>query len=101
MPTEADEAEVHTAEKTADEADAKANEADAKANTTNKLDELAVSKAGLKAMLWPVAANVLYGADASNSAWVDMADDKDENNYGKFDFYQTMTSSSFQLFALS
>jgi hypothetical protein len=43
MPAKADEAEVHTADKTAneadakaDEADTKANEADAKADTTNK-----------------------------------------------------------------
>ncbi len=42
MPAKADEAEVHTADKTAnkadakaDEADTKADEADAKANTTN------------------------------------------------------------------
>jgi hypothetical protein len=51
-------------------------------------------------MLWLVAANVLYGADASNAAWVDMADANESNN-GKFDFCQTMTSSSFSLFALS
>ncbi len=58
MPAKADEAEVHTADKTgdeadaeadeadakADEADAGADEADAKADTTNKLDELAVAK---------------------------------------------------------
>jgi hypothetical protein len=51
-------------------------------------------------MLWQVAVNVLYGADASNSAWVDMANANESNN-GKFDFCQTMTSSSFPLFALS
>ncbi len=57
-------------------------------------------KAGPKAMLWPVAANVLYGANASNAAWVDMAN-ANQSNDGKFDFCQTMTSSSFPLFALS
>ncbi len=51
MPAKANEAEVHTADKTANEADAKANEADAKvdeadakADVTNKPDELAVAK---------------------------------------------------------
>ncbi len=53
-----------------------------------------------KAKLWPVAANVSYGADASNAAWVDIAD-ANESNDGKFDFCQTMPSSSFPLFALS
>ncbi len=55
MPAKADEAEVHTADKTAneadaeaDEADAKADEADAKADTTNKLDKLAVAKGRAK-----------------------------------------------------
>jgi hypothetical protein len=47
-----------------------------------------------------VAAYVLYGAIASNAAWVDMAD-ANESNDGKFDFYQKMTSSSFPLFAFS
>ena len=44
MPAEADEAEVHTANKTTNEADAQANVADAKDDTTNKLDELAVAE---------------------------------------------------------
>ncbi len=57
-------------------------------------------KAGPKAMLLPVAANALYGANASNAAWVVMAD-ANESNDGKFDFCQMMTLSSFQLFALS
>ncbi len=55
MPAKANEAEVHTADKTADEADAEADEADAKANeagtkadTTNKLDELAVAEGWAK-----------------------------------------------------
>ena len=48
MPAKANEAEVHTADKTANEAEAKANEADTKADTTNKLDELAVAKGRAK-----------------------------------------------------
>ncbi len=55
MLAKTDEAEVHTADKTAnevdvkaDEADAKATEADAKADTTNKLDELAVAEGRAK-----------------------------------------------------
>ncbi len=44
MPAKVDEAEVHTAGKTANEADAKADEADTEANRTNKLDALAVAK---------------------------------------------------------
>ncbi len=39
-------------------------------------------------LIWPneaVAANASNGADASNAAWVDMAD-VNENNNGKFDF---------------
>ncbi len=62
MLAKADEAEVHTADKTINEANAEANEADAKANeddakaaeadaeanTTNKLDELAVVKGRAK-----------------------------------------------------
>jgi hypothetical protein len=47
-----------------------------------------------------VAANVLYGANASNAAWVDMAH-ANESNHGKFYFCRTMTSSSFPLFAFS
>jgi hypothetical protein len=50
-----------------------------------------------------VAANVSNGADASNAAWVDMAD-VNESNDGKFDFCQTMTSLSsisFPLFPFS
>ena len=48
MPAKADEAEVHTADKTANEADTKADEADAEADMTNKLDELAVAKGRAK-----------------------------------------------------
>ncbi len=44
MPAKANEAKVHTADKTANEADAEADKADAKADMTNKLDELAVAK---------------------------------------------------------
>jgi hypothetical protein len=54
-------------------------------------------------LIWPneaVAANVLYGADASDAAWIDMAD-ANESNDGKFYFCRTMTSSSFPLFAFS
>jgi hypothetical protein len=54
-------------------------------------------------LIWPneaVAANVLYGANTSNAAWVDMAD-ANESNDGKFDFCQTMTSSSYPLFEFS
>jgi hypothetical protein len=54
-------------------------------------------------LIWPneaVAANVSYGANASNAAWVNMADAK-ESNDSKLDFWQTMTSSSFQLFGFS
>jgi hypothetical protein len=50
-----------------------------------------------------VAANVSDGADASNAAWVDMAD-VNKSNDGKFDFCQTTTSSSsisFLLFTFS
>jgi hypothetical protein len=57
-------------------------------------------------LIWPneaVVANVSNGADASNAAWIDMADANESNN-GKFDFSQTTTSSSsvsFPLFAFS
>ncbi len=57
-------------------------------------------------LIWPneaVAANVSDGADASNAAWVDMAD-VNESNDGKFDFCQTTTSLSsisFPLFTFS
>ncbi len=56
-------------------------------------------------LIWPneaVAANVSNGTNASNAAWVDMADASKSNN-GKFVFCQTMTSSSSvsQLFAFS
>jgi hypothetical protein len=54
MPAKADKAEVHTANKTANEADSKANEADAGVDMTNKLDELAVVE-GQAAALWPKA----------------------------------------------
>jgi hypothetical protein len=50
-----------------------------------------------------VAANVSNGANASNAAWVVMAD-VNESNDGKFDFCQTTLSSSsvsFPLFAFS
>jgi hypothetical protein len=50
-----------------------------------------------------VAANVSDEANASNAAWVDMADVNKSNN-GKLDFCQTTTSSSsvsFPLFAFS
>jgi hypothetical protein len=53
-------------------------------------------------LIWPneaVAANVSDGADASNAAWVDMAD-VNESNDGKFDFCQTTMSSSSVLFPL-
>jgi hypothetical protein len=46
-----------------------------------------------------VAANVSNGANASNAAWVDMADVNKSNN-GKFDFCQMTTSSSSVLFPL-
>jgi hypothetical protein len=54
-------------------------------------------------LIWPneaVAANMFYGANAFNAAWVDMAD-ANESNDGKFYFCQTMTSSFFPLFAFS
>jgi hypothetical protein len=57
-------------------------------------------------LIWPneaVAANVSDSANASNAAWVDMADAK-ESNDGKFDFCQTTASSSsvsFPLFTFS
>ncbi len=57
-------------------------------------------------LIWPneaVEANVSDGADASNAAWVDMAD-ANKSNDGKFDLCQaTMSLSSvlFPLFAFS
>ncbi len=57
-------------------------------------------------LIWPNeagAANVSNGANASNAAWVDMAD-VNKSNDGKFDFCQTMmslSSVSFPLFAFS
>ncbi len=57
----------------------------------------------LMGLIWPneaVAANVSDGADASVSAWADMAD-ANKNNDGKFDFCGTKTSSSSITFWLS
>ena len=56
----------------------------------------------LMRLIWPneaVAANVSDGANASNAAWVDMAD-VNKSNDGKFDFCQTITSLSSILFLL-
>jgi hypothetical protein len=56
----------------------------------------------LMRLIWPneaVAANVLYEADVSNTAWVDMVD-ANKSKDGKFDFCQTMTSLSSALFPL-
>jgi hypothetical protein len=46
-----------------------------------------------------VAANVPNSVNASNAAWADMTNAKESNN-GKFDFCQTMTSSSLVSFPL-
>ncbi len=57
----------------------------------------------LMRLIWPneaVAVNVSHGANESNAAQIDMAD-ANESNVGKFDFCQTMTSSSFPLFMFS
>jgi hypothetical protein len=55
-------------------------------------------------LIWPneaVAANVSDGADASISAWAEMAD-ANENNDGNFCGTKTSSSSiTFQLFAFS
>ncbi len=53
-------------------------------------------------LIWPneaVAANVSDETNASNAAWVDMADANKSNN-GKFVFCQTTTSLSSVLFPL-
>ena len=58
-------------------------------------------------LIWPneaVAANVSNVADASNSAWVDMAADANKSNDGEFNFCGMMTSLSsvsFPLFVFS
>ena len=58
-------------------------------------------------LIWPneaVAANVSDVADASNSAWVDMAADANESNEGEFNFcgmMASLSSVSFPLFVFS
>jgi len=60
----------------------------------------------LMRLIWlneAVAANVSVEADASNSAWVNMAD-ANKSNDGKFDFGRmttSLSSVSFPLFAFS